>query len=99
VLVVFFCLSLFEKHPGVKDKFIPFKSIDVNNEHYNRILRNHGLRVLKTVGKMIHRVNEEEHKMINIVRDTGTRHKAYHAEATLIKVGFHWVMAFVGSTV
>jgi len=40
---------------------------------------------------MIHRVNEEENKMINIVRDTGTRHKAYHAEAMLIQVGFHWL--------
>ena len=55
-------------------------------EQYNRTLRNHRLRVLSTVAKMIHRVNEEE-KMIAVVRATGTRHCKYNAKASLIDVG------------
>ena len=53
-------------------------------EEYNRTLRNHGLRVLSTVAKMIHRVNEEE-KMIAVVR--ATRHGKYNTNALLIDVG------------
>ena len=77
--------SLFERNPEVKSDFIPFKSIEVEDEQYNRTLRNHGLRVLSTVAKMIHRVNEEE-KMIAVVRATGTRHGKYNAKASLIDV-------------
>ena len=69
----------------MKSEFIPFKSIEVEDEQYNRTLRNHGLRVLSTVAKMIHRVNEEE-KMIAVVRATGTRHGKYNAKASLIDV-------------
>ena len=78
--------SLFEKNPEVKSDFIPFKSIEVEDEQYNRTLRNHGLRVLSTVAKMIHRVNEEE-KMIAVVRATGSRHGKYNTNASLIDVG------------
>jgi len=45
--------SLFEMHPTMKEDFVPFKSIDVDDPEYNRILRNHGLRVLNTVSKMV----------------------------------------------
>jgi len=37
----------------MKEDFVPFKSIDVDDPEYNRILRNHGLRVLNTVSKMV----------------------------------------------
>ena len=82
---VLFFTSLFERNPEVKSDFIPFKSIEVEDEQYNRTLRNHGLRVLCTVAKMIHRVNEEE-KMIAVARATGARHGKYNAKASLIDV-------------
>lgn len=77
---------MFEKSPEAKgDDFVIFKSIDVMDKEYNRVLRNHGLRVMSTVAKMIHRLDNEE-KMIAIVRDLGTRHGKYNAKAPFIDV-------------
>ena len=72
-------------HPTIKDEFIPFKSIDVNDERFNKILRNHGLKVLNTVRKMVHRIDDEQ-KMGEMVEATGTRHGSYNANAQLIEV-------------
>lgn len=52
---------------------------------FNKVLRNHGLRVLYTVGKMIHRLTDEK-KMADVVIATGTRHGGYKAKAPLIDV-------------
>lgn len=77
--------SLFEMHPSTRGEFIPFKSIEVNDEQFNRVLRNHGLKVLNTVSKMVHRL-EQPDKMVEIVRCTGTRHGDYTANASLVDV-------------
>ena len=71
----------------MRSDFTVFQSIEeADMEEYNRTLRNHGLRVLSTVAKMIHRVNEEE-KMIAVMRATGTWHGKYNTKASLIDVG------------
>ena len=83
--MLYFIFSLFEMHPTIKDEFIPFKSIDVNDERFNKELRNHGLKVLNTVRKMVHRIDDEK-KMVAEVELMGTRHGSYNANAQLIKV-------------
>lgn len=77
--------SLFEMHPETKDDFIPFKSIDVKDERFNKILRNHGLKVLNTVKKMVFRLDDPA-SMVKMVQATGVRHGSYNANADLVKV-------------
>ena len=72
-------------HPVAHEEFIPFKSIEVHDEHFNKVLRNHGLKVLNTVRKMITRIDDEE-SMIDMLRDTGKRHGCYNANADYIEV-------------
>lgn len=73
-------------HPDVKDEFAPFKSIDVNDEKYNITLQEHGVRVLDALGKMVHRI-DDENTIILMLRDLGTRHGAiYYAKPSLIEV-------------
>lgn len=73
-------------HPSVKDEFVPFQSIDVQDEKYNTILQEHGVRVLATFGKMVRRIDDES-TIVPMLRELGTRHGAiYNAKSSLIGV-------------
>lgn len=71
--------------PADEDGFIPFKSIDTESDRYNKILRNHGLKVLNTISKMVRRINNDE-KMLTVATSVGERHRDYNANARLIVV-------------
>jgi len=73
-------------HPSVKTEFIPFSSIDVKDEKYNQILREHGVRVLSTFGKMVRRIDDDA-SVVPMLKELGTRHGAiYNAKSALIGV-------------
>ncbi|XP_067949165.1 cytoglobin-2-like [Watersipora subatra] len=75
-------VNQFEMPPEKGSDSVPFKSIEVNNERFNKILRNHGLKVFNTIRKMVSRI-EEDDKMVAAVEATGCRHAGYGGEASL----------------
>ncbi|KAK7094157.1 hypothetical protein V1264_007819 [Littorina saxatilis] len=84
---------MFKTHPQVEDFFMPFTGLAKTDEQYSSTLRQHALRVMATVEKCIHRLDEPE-RMRNILEQLGSRHINYNAKIDYVDLlGSQFVMA------
>ncbi|KAK7476544.1 hypothetical protein BaRGS_00032224, partial [Batillaria attramentaria] len=72
-------VGMFKTHPQVQDYFLPFTGLSRTDEQYSVTLRSHALRVMATVEKCIHRLDEPD-RMRNVLESLGARHTAYKAK-------------------
>ncbi|XP_070207717.1 globin-1-like [Littorina saxatilis] len=86
-------VGMFKTHPQVEDFFMPFTGLAKTDEQYSSTLRQHALRVMATVEKCIHRLDEPE-RMRNILEQLGSRHINYNAKIDYVDLlGSQFVMA------
>ncbi|XP_045163876.2 cytoglobin-1-like isoform X2 [Mercenaria mercenaria] len=76
-------LDLFETHPEVQDVFMSFRTKDVSDLEYNKILRAHALRVMGTVDKCIYRLDNRD-KLQDLMMALGMRHVNYSVKIQYI---------------
>ncbi|XP_045163875.2 cytoglobin-1-like isoform X1 [Mercenaria mercenaria] len=75
--------DLFETHPEVQDVFMSFRTKDVSDLEYNKILRAHALRVMGTVDKCIYRLDNRD-KLQDLMMALGMRHVNYSVKIQYI---------------
>lgn len=76
-------VGMFKTHPQVEDYFLPFTGLSRTDEQYSATLRSHALRVMATVEKCIHRLDEPD-RMRNVLESLGSRHAAYKAKVEYV---------------
>ena len=83
--------SMFKTHPHVEDFFMPFTGLARTDEQYTTTLRQHALRVMATVEKCIHRL-EEPDRMRHILEQLGSRHAAYRVKLWVL---IPWLVSYL----
>ncbi|XP_076451525.1 uncharacterized protein LOC143287423 [Babylonia areolata] len=78
-------LGMFETHPQVQEVFMPFVGLAKTDEQHSKTLRQHALRVMATVEKCIHRLDEPE-RMRTVLEALGGRHIGYNAKIEYVDV-------------
>ncbi|KAL8620045.1 hypothetical protein ACOMHN_015327 [Nucella lapillus] len=78
-------LGMFETHPQSQDIFMPFVGLARTDEEHSKTLRQHALRVMATVEKCIHRLDEPE-RMRTVLETLGARHTNYSAKIEYVDV-------------
>lgn len=76
---------LFETHPDVQDAFMDFRHMSLEDMRHSKTLREHGLRVMTTVEKVLARVDDPA-KLDAFLHHLGTKHVNYNANKNYIQV-------------
>lgn len=76
---------LFEKYPDVQDIFIPFKGQTLEELKNCDRLREHGLQVMRTVEKVIARLDEPR-KMYTMLYELGQKHVMFNTKVDYMDV-------------
>ncbi|XP_064602902.1 neuroglobin-like isoform X1 [Liolophura sinensis] len=76
---------LFETHPDVQDAFMDFRHMSLEDMRHSKTLREHGLRVMTTVEKVLARVDDPA-KLDAFLHHLGTKHVNYNANKNYIQL-------------
>ncbi|ELU11998.1 hypothetical protein CAPTEDRAFT_166020 [Capitella teleta] len=76
---------LFMDHPEIKDAFGPFKELSKDNIHFDRELRLHGVRVLRTVETVLD-CRYDCVRLVRLLHNLGRKHVNYRANADYFEI-------------
>lgn len=86
-------MRLFEKYPDVQDIFIPFKGQTLEELKNCDRLREHGLQVMRTVEKVIARLDEPR-KMYTMLYELGQKHVMFNTKVDYMDlIGPQFILA------
>ncbi|XP_045163680.1 uncharacterized protein LOC123528001 [Mercenaria mercenaria] len=78
-------VSMFESRPELLEVFSKFKGRDLSELRRAGLLRQHALRVMATIDKVITRLDEPS-SLIVMLREVGAHHKLYKVPPDYIKI-------------
>ncbi|KAK3093355.1 hypothetical protein FSP39_014452 [Pinctada imbricata] len=70
-------LRLFEKNPDLKDLFVPFRGMDMNQLRQHEGLREHGLRVMGSIEKCVARIDSPR-RFDAMLTELGHKHVVFN---------------------